>query len=548
MPGLAAEAAYAFVRARRPGEAAVALEAARFRAGSEALALVRADLDALTEVHADLAARLRRAAAGWRAASHRADEPLPVASSVSLSFSPTTLHDIAAGAALEPPQAADERQVAVEAALDAKRAEWESAARATGGARDEFEAAVREIRAVPGFESFLTTPSEEDVRSLGDRVPLVYLTAAHHGGVAIAYAPGRAPHAAVLEALTVSALEAEVAKFQEAYAASDTDPERWRSQLDETTRWLWDAAMARVLRLAGGWRRLALVPTRTLGLLPLHAAWRPDARAPTGRRYVCDRAVIGYLPNARSASATVTADDSALVAIADPAPLPEGLPPVAFAGPEVAAAAAWHPNAVVLPERQASRANVLAALPSASVYHFACHGRVDLDEPRRSALVLAHGDLLTLQDFLNLHLEQRAGGRLAILTACDTALAGMELPDEVISLPGALLQAGLTGVVATLWAVEGLPAAFLAARFYGHLKGDGWDPATSLVAAQRWLRDSTDSEKAAYVHPRNATSPLPVDARRTLWRAVVTRDPAGRSFADISDWGAYAFIGQPDKT
>ena len=36
---------------------------------------------------------------------------------------------------------------------------------------------------------------------------------------------------------------------------------------------------------------------------------------------------------------------------------------------------------------------------------------------------------------------------------------------------------------------------------------------------------------------------LPIAARRPLWRAMVSRDPAGRSFADIADWGAYTYVG-----
>jgi CHAT domain-containing protein len=88
-----------------------------------------------------------------------------------------------------------------------------------------------------------------------------------------------------------------------------------------------------------------------------------------------------------------------------------------------------------------------------------------------------------------------------------------------------------------------LPAAFLTARFYLHWKRDNWDWATSLAAAQRWLRDSTDGEKAEFAHPRDGISLLPVTARRPLWRAVASRDPAGRSFAHIADWAAYTFVG-----
>ena len=39
---------------------------------------------------------------------------------------------------------------------------------------------------------------------------------------------------------------------------------------------------------------------------------------------------------------------------------------------------------------------------------------------------------------------------MAVLSACETGLISAELPNEVISMPAALLQAGFAGVVASL--------------------------------------------------------------------------------------------------
>ena len=547
--GLAAEAAYASARAGRAADSALLLEAARFRAGSESLALVRADLDELARAgHAELADRLRDSAVQWRRESRLADSSPPAAREVSLSWSSERLREaaglpaqarsrLASGPAPGPDGSPGEEPGHVD------RSRWEATGRTTRKARKDFDQAVLAIREIDGFDRFLDEPILSDITSVADRLPVVYLASCAHGGLAVALRPGQPARAAFLPALRRSLLDAEVGKFQEAYQDRGTDPRKWRAQLAATTRWLWDAAMARTLSLPGGSGQVLLIPAGTLGLLPLHAAWRPDARAPTGRKYACDRAVISYAPNARSVASTPGAGTGNLLAVEDPAPLPEPLRPITFAGPEVAAAAAWYPEATVLRHEQATVERVRHGLAAASVYHLACHGRADLSEPRRSALVLASGQPLTLQQLLDLRLDRRAGQRLAVLTACETALAGTTLPDEVISLPGALLQAGLTGVVATQWAVAGLPTAFLTARFYQHWKRDRWDWARSLAAAQRWLRDSTDGEKAGFVHPREGSPLLPVAARRPLWRAIVTRDPADRSFTDIADWGAYSYVG-----
>jgi DNA-binding ferritin-like protein (Dps family) len=547
-PGLAAEAAYAFARAGRPGDSALVLEAARFRAGSESLALVHADLSQLARAgYAELAGRLRDCAAQWRRESLIADDSPPAAGQVSLSVSFNALREAANLAEPQPRAAGEPGRDPGEShgprSGDVDRRGWGATGRTTRKARKELEEAVLAIRAVAGFERFLDEPTLSDITAASARLPVVYLASCAQGGLVVAIHPDRPARAAFLPGLRRPLLDAEVAKFQEAYQGRETDPVRWRTQLAATTRWLWDAAMGPALSLAGRSGQVLLIPAGALGVLPLHAAWRPDARARTGRRHACDRVVISYAPNARSAASAPGGAGDTLLAVADPAPLPAPLQPLTFAEPEVAAAAAWFPEATVLRHEEATADRVREALKAASVYHLACHGRVDLREPRRSALMLAGGQPLALRHLLDLRLDEGVGRRLAILTACETALAGSVLPDEVISLPGALLQAGFTGVVATQWAVPGLPAAFLAARFYLHWKRDNLDWATSLAAAQRWLRDSTDGEKAEFTHPREGEALLPLEARRPLWRAVAQRDPAGRSFADIADWGAYTYIG-----
>lgn len=552
-PGLAAEAAYAFARAGRPADSALALESARFRAGSESLALVRTDLEELSRAgHADLAGRLRDTLARWRVESRAADSSPPAIREISLSLSMRALRAAAGIADETGPDdtgpddtggsgpAPDSRPASGSGGVD--RSAWQATGRVTREARRKFDDTVRAIREVPGFERFLDEPALSDITVVSSQVPVVYLASCAQGGLAVALRPGRPAHAVFLRGLRRSRLDAEVTLFQKAYQGREADPAKWRAQLTETTRWLWDAVMARTLSLLDPAGQVLLIPTGTLGVLPLHAAWRPDAGTATGRGYACDHAVISYAPNARSAGGAPVTGSDTLLAVADPAPLPAPLAPVTFAEPEVAAAAAWFPEATVLRHEEATGDQVRRALASASVCHLACHGRVDLSEPRRSALVLSGGEPLTIRQLLGLRL--RGGGqRLAVLTACESALAGSALPDEVISLPGVLLQAGFSGAVATQWAVSGLSAAFLTARFYQHWRRDNWDWATSLAAAQRWLRDSTDGEKAEFAHPRDGMPLLPVAARRPLWRAVASRDPAGRSFAHVADWAAYTFVG-----
>lgn len=69
--------------------------------------------------------------------------------------------------------------------------------------------------------------------------------------------------------------------------------------------------------------------------------------------------------------------------------------------------------------------------------------------------------------------------RLALLSACETGLPGTQLPDEVVSLPTRLLQAGVAGVAASLWSVADLSTTLLLVRFYFLL----WTPLALWAAA-----------------------------------------------------------------
>ena len=55
-----------------------------------------------------------------------------------------------------------------------------------------------------------------------------------------------------------------------------------------------------------GITQAVLIPTGLLGLLPLHAAWTPDATTPTGRRYALDSVTFRYAPSAMALAASQT--------------------------------------------------------------------------------------------------------------------------------------------------------------------------------------------------------------------------------------------------
>jgi CHAT domain-containing protein len=173
------------------------------------------------------------------------------------------------------------------------------------------------------------------------------------------------------------------------------------------------------------------------------------------------------------------------------------------------------------------------------VVHLACHGRADLLSPLDDSLLLAGDQPLTLRDIIRVRLDREATVRLAVLSACETSIAGLEAPDEVVSLPSGLLEAGVAGVVAAQWRVPDLSAAILMTRFYAEWASTGTDPAAALQAAQRWIRDSTNKDIAEYFASRE----LPPQTSRPLWRSLIRMDSQQRGFAHPAHWAGFIFSG-----
>ena len=285
-----------------------------------------------------------------------------------------------------------------------------------------------------------------------------------------------------------------------------------------------------------GFRRAALVPGGRLALLPLHAAG-------------FEAVTFNYTPSARALGAARGAAREraklapVLLGVGNPLPNPQ---PVAFARTEVEEIAPrFAPQSRrVLLERQATRAAVAASLPGATDLLFSCHGTFNVLEPLNSALFLSGDDTLTLRDLLDGGLDLSAA-RLAVLAACQTGIVDFnKVPDEAIGFPAGLVQAGVPGVVSTLWPVIDISTAILVSRFYAEYLGNGLDPASALHRAQNWLRTATVLDMSLadrYERRYQESGRMDPDA---FWAMRHFRaNPEARPFAHPYFWAAFTFTG-----
>ncbi len=263
--------------------------------------------------------------------------------------------------------------------------------------------------------------------------------------------------------------------------------------------------------------RLWWCPVGPVVRLPLHAAGRHPRDADDGPRppfaSVIDRVVPSYTPtlaalaHSRRPGATPSArggrTGGALVVAV---PESGGAPPLPQARREARAVGEALPGARLLIGDDADSATVEAALPHHAVVHFACHGDRDpaFGFLMGGRLHLAGGETLSAARVQEIPLER---GALAFLSACSTAEAVPDLPDEPMHLAAAFQLAGFRDVIGTLWRSPDTPR--MAGAIYRLLTADGARPpdttacARALNDAQLTVRDAfpaTPTRWAAYLH------------------------------------------------
>jgi CHAT domain-containing protein len=401
-------------------------------------------------------------------------------------------------------------------------------------ARQELTVVVEAIQAVPGQAEFLRTGDLDDITAVAVAAPLLYLLAHPMGGLALVVRQGVPTTAVWLPELTVETFWHQFVAFSKAFGSSDQADVP--QALDRLTTWLWQAAIDPLLDVLPAGGEVRVVPVGPLVLLPLHAAWTHDPASHDRRRYALDTMTFMYAPNARAfraASERVGARrPERLLAVGEPQPVQAADLPHATA--EARAVRRFFPRGRLLVGWEATKDRVLSSMSEQDVLHLACHSQANIRAPLASALLLAGDDPLTLRELLG---HRLARIRLAVLSACETAVPGLVLPDEAIGFPAGLLQAGTAGVVSSQWQVADASTMALMERFYEFWRGDGLNPAEALRQAQLWVRHITNREREQYFPGVvEFVGPDDSEAKRAFWAD-------GRSWTHPYHWAAFTYTG-----
>ena len=286
------------------------------------------------------------------------------------------------------------------------------------------------------------------------------------------------------------------------YCYKNDNPNAWKNKIlsirEPLSALVWNPVIAQLQDL--GVREdaeLVWFPQGGLGMLPLQAA---DPACGYAIRYTPS---IGSI--AGKSSPTVP---PRTLLVVDP---PTDYPRLKYAALE----AAWIQKSMpadqieILNGSDASREEVLAALPNATLAHFCTHGEFETADPFQSRLLLADNERLTLDVLLPIFDNSKLSE--VILSACETAVVpSWRFADELLGFPAVLLSHGASTVVASQWPVDDWASAALMGEFYRQWRTPpGKTAAQALRTAQNWLRNVSADQLYKQLDPfTEAPNPL----------------------------------------
>ncbi|CAJ0551528.1 Ff.00g114580.m01.CDS01 [Fusarium sp. VM40] len=358
-----------------------------------------------------------------------------------------------------------------------------------GSLPESDQALLADIRTQPGFENFLVTTSPADMQAVASNGPIAIINISKY---------------------RCDALIIELSGFQTVPLPAIS----WDTIIDykpdtlETSEWLWDGIVLPTLDALGftkqpsdgHWPHIWWIPTGRLVGYPLHAAGYHMRRS---AETALDRVISSYSSSVKTIihchrqqgyeSQEVGSNRGLALVSMETTP---NHPRLEHVAKEVQAVRDLvdSSTALSLTEPMPFKKDVLSALASCSIFHFAGHGGADTKNPFQSLLLLSdwQDDPLTVECVFETNLGHKKP-MLAYLSACGTGeIQAVSLVDESIHLAAAFQLSGFQHVIGTLWSVDDRLCVDMARMTYeGLLEGGMRDEAVSrsLHRATRDLRD-----------------------------------------------------------
>ncbi|KAJ6004629.1 hypothetical protein N7540_012998 [Penicillium herquei] len=393
---------------------------------------------------------------------------------------------------------------------------------------DSYRQVLEEIRALPGFASFLkTSDTPADLQSYAADAPILFINVTAYRSDAIIITRDDVQHLP-LPLSNMDEVKSYVLRFAIALhnLGSEEDQHKALPEYEAVMKWHWEVAAKPILSIIN-WEKYKTRPLETpriiwvsagwISILPIHAAGNFETPSTESNEPTCvhDMVVSSYtnslkaldfirhIATQRRNGAHPSHTRQALVAAM------ATTPGFGSAGdlnvePEVATIReALSPSIDVKVLMQPDSSAVKKSIsPETAIVHFACHARADDKDPSRSAIMLQDNQTkpppFSVRTLLNLDLKSC---ELVYLSACESGVSKvLSLRDEGIHIAGGFHIAGVSHVISTLWKVSDTVSADLAGLFYVNLKNSG-SGALELGRAPYALHLAVREMRTRGIHP-----------------------------------------------
>jgi len=328
---------------------------------------------------------------------------------------------------------------------------------------------ISQIQALPDFDTFLTSPSFDTLRSVASSGPVIIINHSIWRSDILILLHNTSPSLiSTRRGLydSASSLKEKLLDSRHKYGLdSNHYDETLASVLAELYNLIGKPVIDRLRQLrVPEQSRIWWCPTSVFCSLPLHAMG-PIPSDEGEMRYFLDLYICSYTPTLSALiqsrnpdSGSRSSDRPSLLLVAQPDP---SLPTV---GGEIQVVQALDTEVTSLISEAATPAAVIDGFHQHRFVHFACHGTLEAGKPFEAGFELYGGERLTLLEIVRSHLPT---AEFAFLSACHTAeVTEGSVVDEGLHLAAAVQYCGFRSVVGTTWAMVDEDGRELAEHFY----------------------------------------------------------------------------------
>ena len=355
---------------------------------------------------------------------------------------------------------------------------------------EERDRLISQIRAQPGFDSFLVPPSFDTLHSAAAGGPVILINHSEWCSDIIILLHDSPPS---LIPTSDDFYDRAKGLHDKLLAARNIGLDSWEYEdalgyvLEHLYNLVGRPVIERLRKLnIPEQSRVWWCPTSVFCSLPLHAMGPIRSDGPT-KLYFSDLYIPSYTPTltalieSRKPSTQALDVPSMLLVVQPDAQMPSSLQ-------EMRIVQTVCPLVETLLRKKATPILTLERLKHHRFAHISCHGKLETGKPFDAFFQLFNGSRLTLLEIIRSPLPT---AEFAFLSACHTAeITEESIANEGLHLAAAVQYSGFRSVVGTMWAMADIDGPIIAESFYESVFSNKWKGVPFYERTAEALRDA----------------------------------------------------------